>query len=82
MLNSEFSFIPVNACNRHPNVATCLTLQFEEVRAFLVHIGPLSLQDLVETLALQAAACHGEVDECHTRTQVWWELNLHGQEKT
>lgn len=53
-----------------------LTLQFEKVGAFLVHIRPLGLQHLVEALALQAAAGHGEVDEGHTRAEVWWELNL------
>lgn len=52
-----------------------LTLQFEEVGTLLVHVGPLSLQHLVETLALQTAACHCEVDKGHTRTQVWRELH-------
>lgn len=48
-----------------------LTLQFEEVGALLVHFRPLCLQHLVETLALQTAASHCEVDKGHTRTQVW-----------
>lgn len=55
---------------------SCLTLQLEEVGAFLIHVGPLGLQDLVETLALKAAACHREVDKCNTGAQVWWELDL------
>lgn len=57
-------------------VNVCLTLQFEEVRAFLIHIRPLSLENLIETLTLKAAACHSEVDKCNTRAQIWWELNL------
>lgn len=56
-----------------------LTLQFEEVRSLLIHVGPLSLEHLVETLALKAATCYSEVDKCNTRAQVWWELNLRAQ---
>lgn len=72
-----------------PNIAICLrlnicrlTLQFEEVGAFLVHIRPLGLENLVETLALKAAARHREVDKCNTRTQIWRELNLHARATT
>lgn len=57
-------------------IVSSLTLKFEEVGAFLIHVGPLSLEHLVETLALKAATCYGEVDKCNPRAQVWWELNL------
>lgn len=65
----------------HVNICR-LTLQFQEVGAFLIHIWPLGLENLIETLALKAAACHGEVDKCNTRTQIWWELNLHRRATT
>lgn len=56
-----------------------LTLKFEEVGAFLIHVGPLGLEHLVETLALKAASRYSEVDECNTRAQVWRELDLRAQ---
>ena len=53
-----------------------LSLQFEQVRALGVHVWPLCLEHLVETLRLQRATGDGEVDKRHTGTQVWGKLNL------
>ena len=56
------------------------TLQFKQVRSFGVDVWPLCLEHLVKTLALETAVGDSEVDKCHPRAQIRWELNLEKEE--
>ena len=52
-----------------------LSLKLDEIRSFLIRVGSLHLEDLVERLALKTRSGHGEVDEGDSTADVWRELD-------
>ena len=52
-----------------------LTLQFEQVRAFLVDVWSFGLEHLVKALALETAPSDGEVDKGDTGAYVRGKLH-------
>ena len=56
-------------------------MQFEKIGSFGVHVWPLSLEHLVETLALEAAPGHCEVDKGHSGAEIRRELHLRREEE-
>lgn len=49
------------------------TLQLDNVIPLLVYLGSLFFQQDLQALVLQTRGCHREVDEGHTRAQIWRE---------
>ena len=52
-----------------------LALDLEQIQPLLLHVGPLALEHLVQTLRLQTAPRHREVDEGDARADVGRELD-------